>query len=488
MSPRPLAVFVLGLTLGRATPGAPEQVYRDGPFRQVEAVHFRNQVDLKGLELRSLRVDRDGKILVNTNRGLLKAEDGRLLRWQEYAGLSDLDHYDLELLEGKFVFLTDRMLLPLHRAGADYRRNPQGSWRQVAPAAPGHYLLLSPSHIVEVHGTQTRQAAHEGYASVLFDPYDHSFVLYASDRLARYADGRVTALPVPPAPVTAVTVVGKDRLRIATTDGLFALDGGRLSPVRTPLPVRRLTSLAADSAGRLWVGSERGLFSVDEQAAVRYYAGRRWLAGDRVIDVFVDRRDDVYVLTTAGVSQLHFASMTLADKADRYLRNLRLHHIRFGLVSEVRLKDGDYAQGRLHDSDNDGLWSGIYVAAEAFRYAVTKDRDALDNARDGLDALERLITITTIPGFQARTFELRGFKQSDPQRWRDRPQGDFEWKGHTSSDEIVGTFFAYSVLDQTLGEDDPAVRRRVAAAVAAGMDHIIDPWTTSSTTAITWWT
>lgn len=57
----------------------PEQGYQDIPFRQVRAIHFRNEVDLSGDELRTVRADRDGKVLINTNKGLLKGYDERLV-------------------------------------------------------------------------------------------------------------------------------------------------------------------------------------------------------------------------------------------------------------------------------------------------------------------------------------------------------------------------------------------------------------------------
>ena len=53
----------------------------------------------------------------------------------------------------------------------------------------------------------------------------------------------------------------------------------------------------------------------------------------------------------------------------------------------------------MEDSDNDGLWTSMYLAGEAFRYAVTKSDTALQNVRESLDAMERLYTINDIPGF-----------------------------------------------------------------------------------------
>ena len=59
-------------------------------------------------------------------------------------------------------------------------------------------------------------------------------------------------------------------------------------------------------------------------------------------------------------------------------------------------------------SDNDGLWTGCYVAAESLRYAVTGEQEALEKARRGLNAMLLLTRVTGIPGFTARAVRYEG--------------------------------------------------------------------------------
>ncbi len=453
------------------------QTYQDTPFPQARAVLYRNEVGLAGYDLRTVRADRDGKVLVNTNKGLLRAFDGRLVPWRELAAIEKHDHLDLELLRGRFIFLTGGMLLPLHGAGVDWRDNRKTRFTRVTALGPGRYLLLSTDSIVETGtapGGGETALPNPGYREMILDRTDDSVVLWAAHRLARYRNGTLIPQPVPPTRIAGVVPIAPGVLAAATDNGLFRITADAAAPLPRRLPVTELTCIAVDAEGRLWIGSTRGAFRLDKTDRIQYYAGKRWLPNDRVIDIFIDTRNDVYVLTAGGLSRLSFPLMTLADKAEEYLTNLRLHHIRYGMVSEAQLLNGDYATVRNTDCDNDGLWSSIYLAAEAYRYAVTRHPSARENVLDGLDALERLVTITGIPGFQARSFELAGFKVSDPLCWRSRPAGDFEWKGTTSSDEIVGTFYFYSVFHETVANEDPALRKRVASIVGAIMDHILD--------------
>ena len=51
-----------------------------------------------------------------------------------------------------------------------------------------------------------------------------------------------------------------------------------------------------------------------------------------------------------------------------------------GLVADCSLTDFVPASCAPHTTDNDGLWTSIALAAEAFRYKVTGDKEAKENA------------------------------------------------------------------------------------------------------------
>jgi hypothetical protein len=57
-------------------------------------------------------------------------------------------------------------------------------------------------------------------------------------------------------------------------------------------------------------------------------------------------------------------------------------------------------------------------------------------------------------------------------QWHWTPDGQYYWKGDTSSDEIVGHFFLYSIATDLL--PDPVLKKRISETAARIMDHIID--------------
>jgi hypothetical protein len=179
-------------------------------------------------------------------------------------------------------------------------------------------------------------------------------------------------------------------------------------------------------------------------------------------------------LTDAGLAQLCFKKMTLADKADFYDKQVRSRHIRNGFnASLTQMEKGNVTTGYLDDSDNDGLWTTMYMGGEIFRFASTKSPEALENLREALDAMERLYTINSVPGFPSRSFERRGFieKLHDPERWQHAPDPEWDWKSTTSSDEVIGHIFAFGAMAELIPDAD--IKKRSIQLIDTLMSHIV---------------
>jgi hypothetical protein len=166
--------------------------------------------------------------------------------------------------------------------------------------------------------------------------------------------------------------------------------------------------------------------------------------------------------------------MTLAVKSRTFIDRIQARHNRWGLTASSELRvPGDASTSRPVSTDNDGLWTAMYVAAECFRYAVTHERDARENARHGMEAILRLESITGIPGFPARSFIKVGEDvQPRDGEWHDTPDGQWRWKGDTSSDEIVGHYFVYPIYYDLAA--DESEKPRLRAAIERITNHILD--------------
>ncbi|MDZ4782187.1 MAG: hypothetical protein SGJ19_18220 [Planctomycetia bacterium] len=246
-------------------------------------------------------------------------------------------------------------------------------------------------------------------------------------------------------------------------------------------PYDHLTCGVRAPDGTLWVGSPHGLMLLSPQAERwSLFHSPRWLPSDEVRGLSLARAAPdgscrVIVDTAAGAAALTATSTTLDAKMEEVQANLRRWHVRHGLVAEIRLeKPGDVAAGYVQpSSDNDGLWTSMYVAGEAFRYGATKSEDAKRNARQSLEALMFQERITKIPGFVARSFVPI---DDDPKKyggeWHRSSDGKWWWKGDTSSDELDGHYFAYAVYYDLVADEQE--REEIRGYVSRITDHILD--------------
>lgn len=259
--------------------------------------------------------------------------------------------------------------------------------------------------------------------------------------------------------------------------------GQRLSPAaldellssEPPLPYRELNDGVRLDDGTLWIAARGGLMQLEPGAARwRLFHSRRWLPDDNVREIALDEDGAVWIRTAHGSGQLRRQRMTLDEKVDAIHRTLREHHLREGLVGAIQLHE----PGRLdaghdqHSDDNDGLWTAMYVGAEAFRYGATGDEEARRNAWESLRALMFLEEVTGIPGFAARSI-VPG--DDDPRRyggeWHRSADGRWWWKGDTSSDELDGHYFAYAVYYDLCADEEQ--KQQIREVVARITDHIL---------------
>jgi hypothetical protein len=359
--------------------GTPSHV--DRPFIQDTSEQIPLGPEVRDAKLIKVRMDRNGRILVLSDKGLLQVHASQLRPDRQDRPLADMQIKDIAIHQGQFVYATDKQAL--------------------SGASAGRILI---------------------------------------DREAPEA-----------------------RSLLADDDSAHADSND------VPCTDIRCSRRIGDKS---WFGTPRGAFATDPNGRVDYYASGRWLLDDDVVDIWPGADRSVLALSRCGLNVIRFQETTLAQKAEHFDRLTRQRHIRFGFNSAFEMSTpGDLSTGTLVDQDNDGLWTAMYLAGELFRYSAMKSDDALRNCYESFEAMERLSEITGIPGFPARSFERAGYQVADKSRWHQTADGKWAWKGTTSSDEIVGHFFAYAIFAEIA--PDEAWRKRSIALIDAIMDHIV---------------
>jgi hypothetical protein len=236
------------------------------------------------------------------------------------------------------------------------------------------------------------------------------------------------------------------------------------------LPYGPVTNIISQGE-TIWLGTGRGVIKRDK--TWHYYNGKRWLPDNKVNDILPLDEQTVWIATPKGISQIKQVKMTLEEKAEAFEKRISERHDRYGLVSDSHLmKSGDLSSNKTVTNDNDGLWTSIYLAAECYRYAVTKDPGAKKNAIKAFEAMERLETVTGISGFPARSYVAHNESTGEGGEWHLTKDGKWKWKGDTSADEIVGHMFAYPLFYDLVAEGE--YKNRVKNLVYRIMNHIVE--------------
>ena len=105
------------------------------------------------------------------------------------------------------------------------------------------------------------------------------------------------------------------------------------------------------------------------------------------------------------------------------------------------------------------LWTGTYVASQAYRYAVTGEAEALENLLFSLDGIITCVEVTGDPTTFARTLRTAGLPgAADYPAWNPGAPGyeDLEWRCCGNNDMFSGVGYGYAAALYVL-EDDPAL-------------------------------
>ena len=458
-------------------------IYNDVPFIQDYSIKY-NVVD-PGIELNKVYSDRNGVIKIYSSKGLLQPYSGEML----YPGtiVPDLTYRPVSakkiagfsLYKDQFVFSDDKAILSNAWAGKIYTPHPFSRAPFFAGGENFNFLVSDGKKLAYLENKVTvwQQETEGSVLDILYDSRTKKFFILTSTAIFTFQPAGKTYQPFfRKDSLTCFTVVADAHTIIAGThNGYITIDvDGKMQKgdVNDKLPWPDLTCVA-ELDGKLWFGSERGAFMLRPDGKFNYYASERWLPSDRVRHIAKGNEGSVLILTDKGLGKICFMSMTLYDKAVFFEKQVRQRHIRNGFNATLTgMKAGDLGTGFMEDSDNDGLWTSMYLSAEAFRYAITHSPEALQNCRESLDAMERLYSINSIKGFPSRSFERKGFAINDVDKWKPSYDPEWEWKSTTSSDEAIGHIFVFAVIAE-LVKDKP-LQKKAVILIDSLMQHIID--------------
>jgi hypothetical protein len=433
------------------------------------------------VELKKVAVDRNGYIQVLSSHGLLRPRAGQflfpgtLVKDVQYLPSSEKGIKDMAVVQQHLVYVDDKAVLSNAWAGKLFSRHQLPNARLFAAGSDFTFLVSDGQnlHLLKNSETLWKGSAGTEVKAIKYDAGNDGFWILSAGKISVFSPkNKKLETVIQNDNITCIEIAGS-KLLAGTTDGYFEMDTKtrkQVGEVHQKLPWTEITTIS-NLDGEIWFGSTWGAFKRNEDGKFSYYASKRWLPSDKVVDIAKGPENSILILTDKGLARIFREEMTLYDKAMFYQKQVRERHIRHGFNGTVsRMTDGDVTTGSLEDSDNDGLWTTMYLAAEVFRYEVTKSEDALQNIRESMEAMERLYDINPVPGFPSRSFERRGYKYED-KPWRRADDPEWDWKSTTSSDEAIGHIFAFGAIAELV--DDPGLKKQAIMLIDTLMSHAV---------------
>ncbi|GAA5224760.1 ligand-binding sensor domain-containing protein [Membranihabitans marinus] len=442
--------------------------------------------DLEDKDIQLYRVvsDRNGYIQLLSSQGLLRPRPGQFL----YPGTlvtdvqdkptSDKNISSISIYENQLIYLDDKAVFSNAWAGKLYSKHKMANANIFSAGKDFEFLISDGKNLNLLLDSKTLWSgtlSQDEVISIEYDNENNIFWILGKSTLNTFSPTQKVLKQVFKGSNLTCMEWLPGKILVGTTNGYFEFDTKakrQVGEIQQKMPWTELTSIQ-NIDGKIWFGSTRGAMSLKEDGRFNYYASKRWLPSDSVIDIAKGPENSVLILTSGGLGQIVFKEMTLADKAEFFDKQVRERHIRTGFNAILsNMKNGDLTTGTMKNSDNDGLWTSMYLGGEAFRYAVTHSEEALQNVKESLDAMERLYTINPMnSGFPSRSFQRAGYNASS-KPWRATEDPEWDWKSTTSSDEAIGHVFVFGVIAELV--DVKPVREKAIELLDLLMQHIVD--------------
>jgi len=456
------------------TNGASQPFYHDHPYLQNYSIKFYTGKSIHPPVLLAVSANRDGQVRILSDDGLLVPDQGSLF----YPGglTPDISYPQMfskkiraiATYRGQTIFLDSKQLFSNGWAGKLQIDHGMKEARLFAGGEDFHFLISDGLNLgyFSQTGEKLWTGNFRGLKKIGYAADRKSFLLISDDKVAEYLPGQSIRELYNGTGISAAVSWKGNQTVVGTASGYLILPDRHLV---TKLPCPEITEVKVLEE-RLWFGTSHGVFRLNEDGKYSYFAGERWLPGNRVTTMEEGPEHSLLVLTDKGMGQICSKMMTLEEKALFFEKQVREKNIRYGFNSSSVHLTNSYSSAQTGAQPSDNLWTAMYLASQLYRYKVTGSEEAKQNAFESFEAMERLFTVTKIQGLFARSIE-RDFKVDTVREagWEEKelasgsPQSlwlpaadhaNWTWRSTASSDQAVGQIFALTTILELSDDSD----------------------------------
>ncbi len=187
------------------------------------------------------------------------------------------------------------------------------------------------------------------------------------------------------------------------------------------------------------------------------------------------------IFCAIAVSPLLPAALGAEQDALAIDSNIQARHMPYGAIIDPILSLPDLSQvtDYTHCGDS-AIWTGHYLAAEAFRYKATGSADALNNINNAISAINNLISVTggnvlarcALPASSPYAASISSQESANGIYNGSIFGAPWIWVGNSSRDQYIGVFFGLTVTYDMV--TDQSVRNWCSYLITQLLQNLLD--------------
>ena len=195
--------------------------------------------------------------------------------------------------------------------------------------------------------------------------------------------------------------------------------------------------------------------------------------------------DDPFRPTASSDRTPSLATIATEPDAIAISANIQRLHVPYGTMIDPVFASSDPASPEFTRvvsytrAGDAAIWTGHYLAAEAFRYGVTRSREAQRNVRNTVNGITGLVEVTGtdllarfyMPTTSPYVADITAGEHKHTRREGTIAGQPYYWWGNTSRDQYSGIFFGLGVAYDVV--DDAQTRRHVRRVVTRMLDFLL---------------
>ena len=180
------AICSVLLTFSGAYAGNNQNFYQDRPYLQDFAEKIPLSPELAGTKLSAVHSDRNGRIIVLSNNGLLQIHNGKLVQEKQNRPLLDMQIINMNTHRDQFVYLTDKVVLSNAWAGKLYVRHKTADAGLFEMGSSFDFLLTGKdtlTYFKPSKNIEKLETAQRYIKQLLFDRQHNRFLVLSDNQL-----------------------------------------------------------------------------------------------------------------------------------------------------------------------------------------------------------------------------------------------------------------------------------------------------------------